>query len=205
MSPRTRHRSIRSLTSCSTCWPRSSPMTPEVPFYSATAFDPREQPVCDACYWVGQFAAHGAVRRGGTGGARGRLPGLRGAGTPPPAHPRRRADRPQPRHAGGRAGRHASRAGAAARAARLPGGSVQRRCGGRLLGDLPRWPAGGCTAADVDSPSAAADPRGSESRARGACTRFGAPAAGPACAPARGARAPRLAGRGRHRGAAVAG
>ena len=26
-------------------------MTPEVPFYSATAFDPREQPVCDAWYW----------------------------------------------------------------------------------------------------------------------------------------------------------
>ena len=28
------------------------PMTPEVPFYSATLFDPREQPVCDARYWV---------------------------------------------------------------------------------------------------------------------------------------------------------
>lgn len=28
-----------------------NPMTPEVPFYSATAFDPREQPVCDAWYW----------------------------------------------------------------------------------------------------------------------------------------------------------
>ncbi|OCB07368.1 polyketide synthase [Mycolicibacterium porcinum] len=28
------------------------PMTPEVPFYSATLFDPREQPVCDAEYWV---------------------------------------------------------------------------------------------------------------------------------------------------------
>ncbi|HTX97922.1 MAG TPA: sulfolipid-1 biosynthesis phthioceranic/hydroxyphthioceranic acid synthase [Mycobacterium sp.] len=27
------------------------PRTPEVPFYSATAFDPREQPVCDAWYW----------------------------------------------------------------------------------------------------------------------------------------------------------
>lgn len=29
-----------------------SPMTPEVPYYSATAFDPREQPICDADYWV---------------------------------------------------------------------------------------------------------------------------------------------------------
>ncbi|MFZ1174699.1 MAG: type I polyketide synthase, partial [Mycobacterium sp.] len=28
------------------------PMTPEVPFYSATGFDPRERPVCDAWYWV---------------------------------------------------------------------------------------------------------------------------------------------------------
>jgi polyketide synthase 5 len=28
------------------------PMTPEVPFYSATQFDPREQPVCDGRYWV---------------------------------------------------------------------------------------------------------------------------------------------------------
>lgn len=29
-----------------------NPMTPEVPFYSATLFDPREQPVCNADYWV---------------------------------------------------------------------------------------------------------------------------------------------------------
>jgi polyketide synthase 5 len=29
-----------------------NPMTPEVPFYSATLYDPREQPVCDAAYWV---------------------------------------------------------------------------------------------------------------------------------------------------------
>lgn len=28
------------------------PMTPVIPFYSATSFDPREQPVCDADYWV---------------------------------------------------------------------------------------------------------------------------------------------------------
>ncbi|MDF3339946.1 sulfolipid-1 biosynthesis phthioceranic/hydroxyphthioceranic acid synthase [Mycolicibacterium septicum] len=28
------------------------PMTPAIPFYSATLFDPREQPVCDADYWV---------------------------------------------------------------------------------------------------------------------------------------------------------
>jgi polyketide synthase 5 len=29
-----------------------NPMTPEVPFYSATLFDPRERPVCDAGYWA---------------------------------------------------------------------------------------------------------------------------------------------------------
>jgi polyketide synthase 5 len=28
------------------------PMTPDVPFYSATGFDPREEPLCDAEYWV---------------------------------------------------------------------------------------------------------------------------------------------------------
>ncbi len=39
------------------------PMVPKVPYYSATLFDPREQPVCDAGYWVDnlrttvQFAA----------------------------------------------------------------------------------------------------------------------------------------------------
>ena len=29
-----------------------TPMTPEVPFYSATLFDPRERPVCNGAYWV---------------------------------------------------------------------------------------------------------------------------------------------------------
>ena len=29
-----------------------NPMTPDVPFYSATLYDPREQPVCDARYWA---------------------------------------------------------------------------------------------------------------------------------------------------------
>jgi polyketide synthase 5 len=28
------------------------PLTPEVPYYSATSFDPREEPYCDASYWV---------------------------------------------------------------------------------------------------------------------------------------------------------
>jgi polyketide synthase 5 len=29
-----------------------NPLTPEIPYYSATGFDPREEPVCDAKYWV---------------------------------------------------------------------------------------------------------------------------------------------------------
>jgi polyketide synthase 5 len=29
-----------------------NPMTPEIPFYSTTSYDPREQPVCDAHYWA---------------------------------------------------------------------------------------------------------------------------------------------------------
>ncbi|ODQ98904.1 polyketide synthase [Mycobacterium intermedium] len=29
-----------------------SPLEPEVPYYSATSFDPREEPYCDAYYWV---------------------------------------------------------------------------------------------------------------------------------------------------------
>ena len=29
-----------------------NPMTPDVPFYSATLYDPREQPACDARYWA---------------------------------------------------------------------------------------------------------------------------------------------------------
>ena len=51
MSPRTRRRSIRSWLSCPSCWP-TSPRNPEVPYYSATLFDPRERPACDARYWA---------------------------------------------------------------------------------------------------------------------------------------------------------
>ncbi|MBV9321528.1 MAG: SDR family NAD(P)-dependent oxidoreductase, partial [Mycobacterium sp.] len=29
-----------------------NPMTPEIPYYSATQFDPRDQPICDVGYWV---------------------------------------------------------------------------------------------------------------------------------------------------------
>ena len=29
-----------------------TPLTPEIPYYSATSFDPREEPYCDAYYWA---------------------------------------------------------------------------------------------------------------------------------------------------------
>ena len=51
---------------------------------------------------------------------------------------------------------HAPRAGAAARAARLPGRSAQRGRGSGLLGAVSRRAAGGRAAADLDAPSAAA-------------------------------------------------
>ncbi|MGN6335756.1 sulfolipid-1 biosynthesis phthioceranic/hydroxyphthioceranic acid synthase [Mycobacterium sp.] len=37
-----------------------SPRTPEIPFYSSSQFDPREEPLCDAHYWVNNL--RGTVR-----------------------------------------------------------------------------------------------------------------------------------------------
>ncbi len=82
-----------------------------------------------------------------------------------------RAERPQSRHAAGRSGRHAPRTSAAARAARLRGGSAQCGRRGRLLRALPEWAAGGRAAADLDAPSAAVEPRRSGiPRHTAACT-----------------------------------
>ena len=68
--------------------------------------------------------------------------------------------------------------------------------GGRLVdAPLPAW----------TPPSAAADAAAARIAGTRRSTVAGAPAAGRACAAARGAGAPRLAGRGRHRGAALAG
>ena len=58
-----------------------TPMTPTVPYYSATLFDPRERPVCDARYWVGQPAPHGAVRARRCG-----RPSTTGTGCSPNCH-----------------------------------------------------------------------------------------------------------------------
>ena len=134
-------------------------MTPEVPFYSATLYDPREQPVCDADYWVDnlrhtvRFAA--AVQAALEDGYRvfaelAPHPLLTHASSRPPAV----SDMPLAALAGMRREQalpHGLR--------RLCGGSAQRRRRGRLLRALPEWAAGGRAAADLDSPSAAVEPR----------------------------------------------
>ncbi len=131
-------------------------MTPEVPFYSATLFDPREQPVCDAGYWVDnlrhmvRFAA--AVQAALEDGYR-----VFAELAPHPLlthaveQTARSLDMPVAALAGMR------------REQELPHGlrgfagrSAQCRRRGRLLGAVPDWAAGGCAAADLDAPSAAA-------------------------------------------------
>ena len=77
----------------------------------------------------------------------------------------------------------------------------------------PRWTSPCCTRrALLDAPLPTWTHRrlflnrdGQDSQTRGASTRFGSSAAGAACAPAGGTRTARVAGRGRHRGATLAG
>ncbi len=70
-----------------------APMAPQVPYYSATMFDPRERARMRCRVLGGQSASHRAVRRRGAGGAGGRLPGLRRVVPAPAADPRGRANR----------------------------------------------------------------------------------------------------------------
>ena len=104
-------------------WPTAladvKPREPEVPYYSATLFDPREPADVRRRVLGGQPAPHGAVRRRGAGGARGRLPGLRRAVAAPAADPGRRPDRRQPRHTGRPRWPGCGASSAAGRAARL--------------------------------------------------------------------------------------
>ena len=182
-----------------------NPMTPEVPFYSATLFDPREQPVCDAGYWADnlrrmvRFAA--AVQAALEDGYR-----VFAELSPHPllTHAVEQTARSLDMPVAALAGMRREQA-AAAWASRLAGGSAQRGRRGRLLGALPEWAAGGCAAADLDSPSAAVEPRRSGIPTAWRLHRFGTSAVGPACALAGGAGAPRVAGRGRHRRPALAG
>ena len=182
-----------------------NPMTPEVPFYSATLFDPREQPVCDARYWVDnlrhtvRFAA--AVQAALEDGYR-----VFAELAPHPLlthaleQTARSLDMPLAALAGMR------------REQALPhglrgfrGGSAQCGRRGRLLGAVPEWAAGGRAAADLDAPSAVVEPRRSGIPNTRRLHRFSTSAVGPACALAGGTGASRLAGRGRHRRPAVAG
>ena len=130
-----------------------NPMTPEVPFYSATLFDPRDEPVCDADYWVDnlrhtvRFAA--AVQAALEDGYR-----VFAELAPHPLlthaveQTARSLDMPVAALAGMR------------REQQLPhglrgfaGGSAQRGRRGGLLRAVPGWAAGRRTAADLDPPS----------------------------------------------------
>ena len=135
------------------------PMTPEVPYYSATLFDPRERPVCDAGYWADnlrhtvRFAA--AVQAALEDGYR-----VFAELAPHPllTHAVEQTARSLDMSVAALAGMRREQA--------LPHGLRG------LLADLhsagaavdfsvlyPSWAAGGRAAADLDSPSAALDPR----------------------------------------------
>ena len=182
-----------------------NPMTPKVPYYSATLFDPRERPVCDAGYWVDnlrhtvQFAA--AVQAALEDGYRvfAEL-----------------APHPLLTHAVEQTARSLDMSVAALAGMRreqpLPHGLrgllSDLHSAGAAVDFSVLYPAGRL----VDAPLPAWThrplvPRPRRPRTAGArCLHHcGASAVGLACAADRGARAPRLACRRRHRGTALAG
>ena len=180
-------------------------MTPEIPFYSATLFDPREQPVCDAGYWVTnlrrmvRFAA--AVQAALEDGYR-----VFAELAPHPLlthaleQTARSLDMPMAALAGMR------------REQALPHGLrgfvADLHSAGAAVDFSVLYPNGRL----VDAPLPTWTHRrlwlsrdGQESPTHGGCTVVGTSAAGPACALAGGTGAPRVAGRGRHRRPALAG
>ena len=180
-----------------------SPQAPQVPYYSATMFDPRERPACDAGYWADnlrhtvRFSA--AVRAALDDGYRvfaelSPHPLLTHAveqtaasiGMPVAALAGMRREQPLPLGLRGLL-TDVYAAGAAVDFSRA----------------LSPGAAGGCAAAGLDAPSSV--PRHRRPTEQGRLQRCRASAAGFARAAARGARAPRLAGRRRHRDAALAG
>ena len=180
-------------------------MTPEVPFYSATAFDPREQPVCDAGYWADnlrhmvRFAA--AVRAALEDGYR-----VFAELAPHPYSPTRSSRPPDS------LGMPVAALAAMRREQELPHGLrgflADLHSAGAAIDFSVIYPGGQL----VDAPLPTwthrpllLDPQRSGFAGARRLHRSGAPAVGAACAIARGAGAPRLAGRGRHRGAALAG
>ncbi len=112
-----------------------APVTPKVPYYSATLFDPREQPVCDGAYWVDnlrntvQFAA--AVQAAMEDGYRS-SPGCR---PPLPTHAVEQTG--QPRHVGRRLA--GMRRASAAWSARLADGLHRAGAALNLFGAVSRW------------------------------------------------------------------
>ncbi len=182
-----------------------NPMTPEVPFYSATLFDPREQPVCDAGYWADnlrhmvRFAA--AVQAALEDGYR-----VFAELAPHPLlthaveQTARSLDMPLAALAGMR------------REQALPHGLrgfvADLHSAGAAVDFSVLYPNGRL----VDAPLPTWTHRrlwlsrgGQESPTHGGLHRFSTSAAGRACALAGGTGAPRLAGRGRHRRPALAG
>ena len=182
-----------------------NPMTPEVPYYSATLFDPRERPVCDARYWVDnlrhtvRFAA--AVRAALEDGYR-----VFAELAPHPLlthaveQTARSLDMPVAALAGMR------------REQELPHGLrgflADLHSAGAAVDFSVLYPSGRL----VDAPLPTWTHRrlllsrdGQESPDTRRLHHCGASAAGPACAPAGGTGAPRVAGRGRHRRPALAG
>ena len=166
----------------------------EVPFYSATLFDPREQPVWDAWYWADnlrhtvRFAA--AVQAALEDGYRvfaelAPHPLLthaveQTAGSldmPLAALAAMRREQELPHGLRGFLADLHSAGAAVDFSVLYPGGQL-------VDAPLPTWTHRRCCLTRS----------GQDSRARGACTSSGAPADGGACAIARGAGAPRLAG-----------
>ena len=180
------------------------PLTPEVPYYSATSFDPREEPYCDAGYWADnlrhtvRFSA--AVQAALEDGFR-----VFGELSPHPLLT----------HAVDQTARSLDISVAALAAMRreqplphgmrgLLGDLYCHGCCSRLLRAVPQWASHRRAATDLDSPRLAAEP-GRSRFALHRRQRRGASADWTACAPAGGARTPRLAVRDRHRSSALAG
>lgn len=180
-----------------------SPLQPEIPYYSATSFDPREEPYCDAYYWVDnlrhtvRFAA--AVQAALEDGYR-----VFTELTPHPllTHAVDQTARSLDMSAAALA-RHAPRTTTAPRAARTGRRPLRRRRRRRLRRALPHRPTDQRTTAHMEPPSSAARRHDPSHRPRQYRRRT--PIAGLPRAPARGAGTPRLAGRGRHRDTTLAG
>ena len=145
-----------------------SPMEPEIPYYSATLYDPRDHGGVRRRLLGGQPASRGAVRRGGAGGPGGRAPGVRGALATPAADSRGGADgRSLDMPLAGLAGMR--------REQEMPHGLrgfvADLHSAGAAVDFSVLYPdraAGGCPAAHLDAPSLLLDRDGHDRQSRGA-------------------------------------